>query len=151
VAGLADFKEAWRKETIMTQATDMSGGGAGAQDDEALVYQFLTPGARLHVLIGIGNGHTAEISAFVDQKKWGPSKDNLVIDEPTEPFFNKVLSFVADVTAGPGPQRPALLTVTLYQFDAAKPAEHAVQKTFNVQRAFGASNVLRVDFGIALK
>jgi hypothetical protein len=57
----------------------------------------------------------------------------------------------ADVSAGPRtPRPPALLTVNIDQHDPGSPNQHAVPATFNLQREFGASNVLRVDFVIAL-
>ena len=133
----------------------LSGTMSDPDDGRSLSYGFLIPGCTLGLDASVGNGHTAEISASVNDKSFGPSKNRLAFDAgPNEPLIGQFLTIVADVSVGagsPAPPPPPLVTITLFQQSPKAPGKRLVLETLNVKGAFDGGTIAQLDIPILLK
>jgi hypothetical protein len=127
---------------------------SGMEDaDDDFIYRWLMNGCKLAFDVSVGNGHSAQISASIDDRDFGPATDHLPGDGGVvEPLRGKVLGISADVRAGTqSPPPAALVTVTIWQQSAQAPGQRLVLQKFDKTGSFGTGNVCRLDFGIDLE
>jgi hypothetical protein len=134
-----------------------SGTRSDADDGRDLSYGFLIPGCTLSLDASVGNGHTAEVSASVNDQTFGPRKNRLALDAgPNEPLMGQFLTIVADVSVGAGsptPPPPPLVTITLFQQSPRAPGKRLVLETLNVKGTFDTETgtIAQLDIPILLK
>jgi hypothetical protein len=133
-----------------------SGTTSDPDDGRNLSYGYLIPGCSLSLDASVGNGHTAEISASVNDQSFGPRKNRLALDAgPNEPLIGQFVTVVADVSVGAGsptPPPPPLVTITLFQQSARAPGKRLVLETMNVKGTFDTgTTIAQLDIPILLK
>lgn len=120
--------------------------------EQGLSYGFLLTGATLSVDIGIGNGHTGQLAANVNDQQFGPSLNQLTFDAGlNDPLIGQFLTIVADISVGsnsPSPPPPPRMTISLWQMVGGK---QRFLETLTVTGSFGANNICQLTRPVLLK